>query len=408
MKIFGIQIGREKKENRSYNLPFSVTSANIREGNIDATSQACIDLISSTIATMPLDLYSRSTREKRTEHYLHRVLKDPNADETRSVLFYNITKDYINGNVFIYKYYDEDGDISSLFRLNPKEVMVYRDTFNKKIFYYKNKEYDYRQILHIPSRWGYDGTVGKSIFEYAKNVFNITKEIDDYTNNAFNNSLGKRLVIDISNAFPNATEEQIEALRTKYINNYSGPDNTGKPIVKTNKVELTAIDSGLADNRANQLIENREFQEREEAKLFGVPLDLLRGKNSYGKIEELFLLFLKTGIKPIAKDFEESFGKLLSLNEREDLYFQFNYSSVVETDLATRIDTYNKQLSSGILTINEVRARENLNPVEGGDVPIISGGNFFVLNKETIDAFMAGQKLKLIEDNHNKLGDDKK
>ncbi len=408
MKLFGFDISRTKKENRNTVLPFPVTIKSSISRTIDATSQACIDLICSTISTLPLDLYEKGTRGKKEEHALHRVFKEPNADETRSIFFYNMARDYIYGNVYLYKYYNDEGDIVALFRLNPLEMTVYRDTFNKKYFQYKGQEWDYTKILHIPSRWGYDGTVGKSIFDAASSVFTTTSEIDEYTNNAFNQSLGKRLVIDISNAFPNATPEQVEALREKYVANYTGSENAGKPIVKSNKVDLTAIDSGLSDNRATQLLENREFQEREISKLFGVPLSFLKGENKYGDIEGLYQVFLDTAIKPITTTFEESFNKLLPFNERSDLYFEFNYNSMLKTSLQTRIDTYSKQLASGILTINEVRARENLKPIEAGDQNIISGGNFLPLTNENLNAYMASAKEKVSKIDSVGIGDDKK
>ena len=229
MKIFGLNISKAKVEKRDIGIPFPITtSTSLLDSNADATSQACIDLICSTISSLPLDLYDKEKKEKREEHPLHKLFKEPNADETRSIFFYNMVKDYIYGNVYLYKYYNENSEVASLFRLNPREVTVYRGVDNKKYFKWKDKEYDYRQIIHIPSRWGYDGTKGQSIFDAARNVFSITTEIDTYTNNSFNNSLGKRLVIDISKSFPNATPEQIEAIREKYIASYIGSENAGK------------------------------------------------------------------------------------------------------------------------------------------------------------------------------------
>jgi HK97 family phage portal protein len=409
MNLFGFNIGRKKRSTNS-TYPFSVTNVNggLTLQTPDATSQACVDLICSTIGSLPLDLFNRANREKQSTHPLYKVFKEPNADETRSIFFYNMVKDYINGNVYLYKYYDDQGDIAALFRLDPNAVTVTRDDFNKKVFTYKNTTYDYTTILHIPSRWGYDGTKGQSIFQAAKETFTMTKELDTFTNNAFNNSLGKRLIIDISNAFPNATPEQIEALRLKYIASYTGPENTGKPIIKSNKVEFNAIESGLPDNRSSQLMENRSFQESEIAKLFGVPLSFLKGENKYGDIEALYQVFLDTAIKPITTSFEESFNKLLPYSEKETMYFEFNYNTMLRTSLTARIDSYTKQLTSGILSINEVRSMENKQPIEAGDTNIISGGNYLILTQENLDAYMAKNKADYAKtQQHSPLGDDK-
>lgn len=411
MKIFGKEIFQKRNINAvmmppEYAYGYGPTSSNPRA---DATSLAAIDLICNAIAGLSVDVYDRQVRQKQDGYFLQTLLKNPNADETKSVFFYQLAHDYFEGNVYLYKYVDNaTGEVLSLFRLDPNKVSVERNIQNQKIFTYNNQTYDYRNILHIPSRYLYDGIRGYSVYDYAKNVFATNLEIDDYTNNAFNNSLGKRLVIDISNAFPNATAEQVEAIRQKYINNYTGSANAGKPIVKTNKVEMTALDSGLPDSRAAQLVENRQFQESEIGKMFPIALSILKGDNSYGSLENLYMLFVDTCLKPICNVFEESFQKLLPLSDRNNLYVEYNYNSLLKTDLSTRIETYNKQIYSGILSINEVRAKENLTPIEAGDTHWMPANNI-PIRQDVEDAMLASAKLKAQEllNPSSGIGDDK-
>ena len=46
-----------------------------------------------------------------------------------------------------------------------------------------------------------------------------------------------------------------------------------------------------------------------------------------------------------------------------------NLEGLLRGDSAARASFYQQMLSNGVMTINEVRALENLPPVEGGDVP---------------------------------------
>ena len=48
---------------------------------------------------------------------------------------------------------------------------------------------------------------------------------------------------------------------------------------------------------------------------------------------------------------------------------EFNLEGLLRGDSAARASFYQQMLSNGVMTINEVRALENLPPVEGGDVP---------------------------------------
>jgi HK97 family phage portal protein len=268
--------------------------------------------------------------------------------------------------------------------------------------------------LHIPSRYGYDGLKGKSIFSECNKIFSNTSEIDDYVNNSFNNSIGNRLIIDITKEYPNATEEQLLQLRNKFLQNYTGIKNAGKPLIKSGKIDYDKIETDFKDNKANQLVENRQFQEKEVAKLFGVPLPLLNGSET-ANMESLYTIFIENAIKPLATSFEQSINKLIPFDERMNVYFEYSYNSLLKTSLQTRVDTYSKQITNGILSPNEVRRKENLPEIEAGDTLFLQA-NLMPLRQDVIDSYMAGAKIKEqelntdspgVNGNHSNLGDNK-
>jgi HK97 family phage portal protein len=403
---------REVKQTNNISS-FIISNSDIIAGR-DATSFAAIDLIANSFANLNGAFYNSNTKQQLKNHSLYDLLNNPNYDETRYTFFYNSVKDYFNGNVFWYKYDNDEGEIVALFRLDINKVKVRRNSFNQKVFIYNGNEYTSEKILHIPSRFGYDGLIGKSIFSECNQIFSNTAELDNFINNSFNNSIGNRLVIDITKEYPNATEEQIQQLRNMFLQNYTGIKNAGKPLIKSGKLNYEKIDTEYKDNRANQLIENRQFQEKEISKLFGVPLSLLNGTET-NNIESLYILFIENAIRPVATQFEQSINKLISHSERSKIYFEYNYNSLLKTSIQTRIDTYSKQLNNGILSVNEIRRKENLPEVEAGDNVFIPA-NLMPLTNEIIEAYMANAKLKLEQintdspntvGNHSNIGDDK-
>ena len=383
----------------------------------DATAWAAIDLISSALANLTGSFYNSITKQAVSEHYLYDLMKFPNQDETKFQFMYSSVNDYFtSGNVYWYKYDSLDGNIVALFRLNPNKVAVKRNNFNQKVYMYDGKEYYSDKILHIPARFGYNGLVGKSIFSECSNVFRTSAELDIYVNNSFNNNVGNRLVIDITKQYPDATKEQIEELRSLFLQNYTGIKNAGKPLIKTGKIEYDKIDTQAKDNKANQLIENRQFQEKEIAKLFGIPISLMSGGEVSGSIESLYILFIENAIKPIATQFEQSINKLIPTYERSKLYFEFSYNSLMKTTLESRINAYVRQLSNGILTVNEVRRKENLAEVTDAANNLFIPANLMPLTNEVVDSYMAKSKLTLQQlnetspntnGNHDNKGDDK-
>jgi HK97 family phage portal protein len=413
MGIFNNLFKRKNARTDTIQKIFS-NSSDIITGK-DSTSFAAIDLICSSFANLSGSFYDKRTKQALKEHNLYELINNPNFDDTKFQFFYSSAKDYFcEGNIFWYKYDNEDGEVISLFRLNPNNVVVKRDLSNQKIYVYNGIEYDYRKILHIPSRFGFDNLKGKSIFSMCNQIFRNTAEIDDYVNSSFNNSIGNRLIIDITKEYPNATEEQLLQLRNKFLQNYTGIRNAGKPLIKSGKIDYSKIETDFKDNRANQLIENRNFQEQEISKLFGIPLSLLKGTETVN-IESLYTIFIENAIRPLATSFEQAINKLIPFDERMNIYFEYSYNSLLKTSLQTRIDTYSKQIINGILSPNEVRRKENLPEIEAGDTHFL-GANLMPLTDEIIESYMANAKLKQQElntdfpntnGNHSAIGDDK-
>lgn len=376
-------------------LDFTSSLLKQSESNAGGTSFACIDRIASTIAGLSYNIYDKYG-EAADYHPLLQVLKDPNLEETHTILFHQIILDYFaDGNIYLYKFDDEDGNVTNLFRLNPRQVQITRNDFNQKLFTYNGESYTQEKILHIPSRFGYDGKKGKSVFEVNQSTFDVYNSLDDYTSNSFQNNLGKRLVIDISEMYPNATEEEQRQIRERFLQNYSGSHNTGKPVVKTGKISFSTIDTGVNDNRANELKENRDYQTRVISTIFGVPYEYLTGEGSTD-IEKLTTLYATQAISPIVRQLEESFNKLFSTVDRNEYYVKFNYNSLMRTSLSSKIDAYTKQFNNGILSLNEIRAKENLSPIKDGDYHYRLN-SLLPINKELDDALGASAKLKQAE-----------
>ncbi|MDR3170314.1 MAG: phage portal protein [Treponema sp.] len=376
----------------------------------DATSFAAIDLICSAFASLSGYFYNRHTRQALKDHPLYELLQNPNAEETKFQFFYNCAKDYFDGNVYLYIYDNDEGEPVSLFRLSPAQVLVQRDPHtNQKRYLYNGASYGSDKILHIPSRWGYDGLKGNSIFNECRKIFTNASELDQFITNAFNNAIGNRLQIDVSKEYDSAlSQEQIDEIKRLFIENYAGVKNAGKPLIKSGKVEYSTIQTDMKDNRANQLVENRTFQEKEVSKVFGVPLPLLTGTAPGADLESLYTIFIETAIRPLATSIEQALNRLIPYGEREYIYFEYSYNALMKTSLMTRVDTYTKQLTNGMLNINEVRRKENLPEIEAGNYHFFPA-NMMPVKEDVIQAYMAKSKevQQTLESGHAPQGDDK-
>lgn len=388
------------------------TPSGIQQRETDGIAFACMDRIASQFAKLGIGVYSQKTKEKIKNHPLYSLIEKPNLEEDRFLFFYNCVLDYFNKGCFLRVFKNRENKPISIFRLNPNQVHITRDfKTNKRIYHYNGYQYSDNEILYISSRWNYNTkTGGQSIFNASAGTFQTLNNLENYTNNSFNNGIfGKRLIIDIEKALPDATDEQIAELKALMTAEYCGVANAGKPLFKKKGIEYSEIGSGTVDNRSAELAENRKIQKDEIAMIFGVPLGLINQSSKDVDIEKDFLLLNEFAVQPIALQFEQAFNKLL---DNDLYYFEFDYNTVLKVSFNQRIDAYTKQINNGLLSPNECRKKENLPEIEAGNNHFMPA-NLMPLTDDVIEAYMAKQKQIVEADggtlnsDHSPNGDDK-
>jgi HK97 family phage portal protein len=130
-----------------------------------------------------------------------------------------------------------------------------------------------------------------------------------------------------------------------------------------------------------QMLESRAFSVEEICRFFGVPPFMIghtEKSTSWGTgIEQQTLGFQKFTLRRRLKRIEQALEKqLLTPKDRaEGVTIEFNIEGLLRADSQARAQFYGRMTAIGAMTINEVRAYENLPPVEGGDVPRIQMQN---------------------------------
>lgn len=123
-----------------------------------------------------------------------------------------------------------------------------------------------------------------------------------------------------------------------------------------------------------QFIETRKFQAEEICRIFSVPPSLVQlpQQTTFNNVEQQNLMFARHTIAPWVKRIEQEIDrKLIQSYERPDVYSRFSMNDLYRGDLNARANFYQQALQNGWMSINEVRAKESMNPVEGGDVHLV-------------------------------------
>lgn len=106
----------------------------------------------------------------------------------------------------------------------------------------------------------------------------------------------------------------------------------------------------------SQLSQNKTINIQQVLSYFGLPTNFLNGANS-----DSYLTAVRIAVLPIVSQLTTALNNYLLLeSEKADLKFNIDVSELLRINASERFNAYQTGLSSGILTIDEVRRMENL------------------------------------------------
>jgi HK97 family phage portal protein len=348
-----------------------------------ATFWACVKLIASTIATLPLGVYQKRAdggRDLATGHQLYSLLRDaPNADQTAVEFWEGLTAHLLVwGNAFVE--ITRSGDrIVALYILRPDLMEVYRDS-NGSIHYRLNdptgiRELAEDQILHVRG-FGFGGDLGLSTVSYARQTLGAAMATDEAAARTFANGLRPGGVIKYEGK-ELLTPAQREQARKALIEPFSGSENAGKTLLLEGAAGFSWEGVQMPPKDA-EMLATRAFHIEEICRWFGVPPVLVQhspqGQTMWGSgIEQIMLGWLTLGLRPYLTRIEQAVKRaLIAPAERSTIYAEFVVEGLLRADSAGRAEQYSKLMQIGAITPNIVADKENLPRFDGGDTRFVN------------------------------------
>jgi len=338
-----------------------------------STVQACVSLIARSLASVPLVLYRRTAdggREPAEEHPLYSILHDlsnplQTAFEVRQLLFVGVL---LYGNGYAEIEWGADGYPSALWPLAPDQVQLYT-TGNREIVYrVEGDTFGHNSTVRWVPSWrmhhlrglASSGLLGLSPLR-AANAVGLAIATEEFGARFF--AQGARPGYILSHP-GQLSDKAFQRLQSSW-NDVSANAHKTKIVEAGIKVEKT----GVAPDEA-QFLETRAFQVAEICRIFNVSPGLVGAAETqtYASAEQDMIRFRELTLGPWAKNHRAAIQRdMLTDDERQDYFVQYKLSSLQATDLLTRYQAHQVALLTGFATQNEVRALEDMNPVEGGD-----------------------------------------
>ena len=342
---------------------------------INGVVYTCIQAYAKTIAQMPI----RHKRKKPsggmvqiTNSSAAKVFRKLNNYQTRSDFLLNLVDSLLyDGNAYCIVERDARFEIVALHPISPYDITPY--VVDGERFYHlaPNELANLggavlapaRDVLHIKLNVDETQLRGKSPILAAAPSIAANNAIKGHQANFFENMSRPSGILTSEEKL---TTEQTQMMRDRWDEMTKGINSGKVPILswgfKWQPLSLSSTDS--------QLIESLKLSTKDIAAIFGVPMQLI-GENdgaTYNNVHTLMMNWKAQSLGFYVNHIELALADLFRLVEPDEVELDMN--ELLRTDIQTRYDAYQKAVTASWLSPNEIRRMENLDEVEGGEMPL--------------------------------------
>lgn len=345
-----------------------------------ATAWSCIRILAETIGSIPWGLYKRDASgniTRDTDHPVSQVLVSPNQDMTnteyREAQMMGLC---LRGNA--YSLIGRSGPtVVSLTPIQSDIVQPMRkDKGNTRLtipegepFYRitdrgKQEDYPRDKIWHVKG-FGQNGLVGLSPLGAARETFGLALATADFGAKFFTNGGMPSGTVTVPGWLDPKQRQEARDMLNQMLGGLG------------NAHRFALFEGGLKPEpwggmtlEDMQFLLVRNYSVAEICRFYRVPPHMVAdlSRATFSNIEQQSLDFVQYTLLPYFTRFESSLQKwLLTPEERSTYFLRFNFEGMLRGDSAARAAFYNSALQNGWMNRNEVRAKENLNRVEGLD-----------------------------------------
>lgn len=353
-----------------------------------ATVYSCVDLISSTVGALPLNVFEiqmgqsgHPSHRLAIDHALFDLLRfEPNPEMTAATFRKTLqVHGLLWGNQYAEIVRDGANRILGVYPRNPARTRPYRTS--KGLLVYKTSEGFREQtdpndvvnpegpertifsedMLHIPGL-SLDGRLGQGTIWLARQVVGLALATEKHGAKLFSNGARPGGIL----LYPGKLKPEARLkLKQSWDEAQSGENIHKTALLEENlKWQETA-----SKNNEAQFLETRQFQKAEICSIFHVPPHMIGDteKSNRANTEQLGLEFVTFTLRPWLEAWQQEIRrKLFPRVGRTANKFaaSFDTRDITMPDAESRKDFYNSGKQWGWLSTNLIHTMEKLNPVE--------------------------------------------
>ncbi len=338
-----------------------------------------ISYIANTLSKCEIKTYEKGEETKGKLYYLLNV--SPNQNENSSQFINKfIEQYYYHGSALIVPHNDNIycADNFDVDESNPLKEFVYHNvTFGT---YQAKKKYRASEIFFMKLD-------NKNVKQLIDLLYTQYGKLIGLAMESFKRTNGKKykLILEQYRAGDPAFNEVFEKVLKKQLKTFIENDNAVYPQFKG--TDLQEFSTATPTN-SNDIVALRKEIFETTAQTFKIPLPMMYGNIT--NMNEIVKVYLSICIDPLADMISEEFTrKYYTFDEWKNGYrIEVDTSCINHIDILEVADKVDKAIASGLCSIDELRKRVNMNPLNTD----FSTSHFITKNYDLAERVLNGQK----------------
>lgn len=338
-----------------------------------STFRACLKCLADPIASLPIVVYRRradGSKERLDAHPIADLLRGQFTDRLTATVGRGTMQWHLAMHSNAYAEIQDGGMAQpvGLRPLHPDHVRAEQTPSGSVVYKVREPNAGERTIheenmFHLRV-WPLDpmGVCGVPMLAHARDVIGKALALQMYASRYFANDAQTGGIIEYPQTFKTPTDRRsfLAAWRAAAIGMFRHRDRILENGAKYNRFQV--------NNEHAQFLETEKQCAVAMCQLFLVPPHKvgLLDKATFSNIEQQSLEFVTQTLLPWLVAWEQAIKAQLILED--DVFLEFNVAGLLRGDLKARYEAYAIGRNWGWLSVNDVRAWENMNPLEGGDV----------------------------------------
>jgi HK97 family phage portal protein len=355
---------KRKQETRATEMPFvlpNTTFLQPLQGPVNVTPSTglsvpalyrCVNLISDSIASLPLVAYRQGNRVSPQPA----ILAMPDRTMTRmDMIASTVMSLLIDGNAYwLLGDRDELGYPRQAVLLAPDAVQIKTSSNGAVINYHvSGQTYEPDEILHIRGL-AYPGSVrGLSVIEHHRRTLGLAIAGEETASELYN---AGGLPVGVLEVDADITKDEADALKQGWIASNGGRNRV--PAVLGSGIQYRPLSFSATDL---EMLASRRYSAQQVCTVFGVPPHMVGvamdgTAMTYSNVTQDSIQFVRYTLRPWLSRVEQALSTLLPRGQNA----RFILDDMLRADTATRYAAYETGIRAGFLTAEEVRSMEDL------------------------------------------------